>query len=170
MPYNEKLAERIRQAVGPRADVTEKKMFGGIAFLLNGKMFAGIVKDDLMVRVGPERYEAALAEAHVRPMDFTGKPMNGYVFVGSGGARTEKAIRKWVDRGVEFVAILEERTRPAIQKTAKTSSRSRLNASWHESHPMPRNPTTEQRLAWHQAHEKNCGCRPMPAKLRALLR
>jgi TfoX/Sxy family transcriptional regulator of competence genes len=107
MAHDETLADRIRRAVGPRADVTEKKMFGGLAFLLDGRMFCGIVKDDLMVRVGPERYEAALAEAHVRPMDFTGRPMNGYVFVGPGGTRTGKAIRKWVDQGAAFVATLE---------------------------------------------------------------
>jgi len=103
MAYDEALANRIRRALGPRPDVTEKKMFGGMAFLLGGKMFCGIVKDDLMVRVGPEQYEAALAEAHVRPMDFTGRPMNGYVFVGRGGSRTEKAIKMWVDQGAAFV-------------------------------------------------------------------
>jgi TfoX/Sxy family transcriptional regulator of competence genes len=107
MAYDEALADRIRRAVGPRPDITEKKMFGGLAFLLDGKMFCGIVKDDLMVRVGPERYEAALAEAHVRPMDFTGRPMNGYVFVGPGGCRTEKAIKKWVHHGAVFVATLD---------------------------------------------------------------
>src|SRR2546428_9318657 len=107
MAYDEALADRIRRAVGPRPDVTEKKMFGGLAFVLDGKMFCGIVKDDLMVRVGPERYGAALAEDHVRPMDFTGKPMNGYVFVGPSGCRTEKAIKKWVDQGAAFVATLD---------------------------------------------------------------
>jgi TfoX/Sxy family transcriptional regulator of competence genes len=107
MAYDEKLAERIRRALGPRADVIEKKMFGGIAFLLDGKMFVGIVKDDLMVRVGPERYDAALAEANVRPMDFTGKPMNGYVFVGPKGSRTEKAVKRWVEQGAAFVATLD---------------------------------------------------------------
>src|SRR5688572_23890839 len=106
MGYDEKLADRIRRAVGPRSDVTEKKMFGGLAFLLDGKMFCGIANDDLMVRVGPERHEASLAEAHVRPMDFTGRPMTGYVFVGPGGSRTEKAVKKWVDRGAAFVATL----------------------------------------------------------------
>jgi TfoX/Sxy family transcriptional regulator of competence genes len=106
MAYDEELADRIRQAVGPRPDVTEKKMFGGVAFLLDGKMFVGIVKGDLMVRVGPDRYEAALAEAHVRPMDFTGRPMNGYVFVGPSGAKTAKAIKKWVDQGAAFVATI----------------------------------------------------------------
>ena len=107
MAYDEKLADRIRRAIGPRGDVIEKKMFGGVAFLLGGKMFCGIVKDDLMVRVGPERYEAALAEPHVRPMDFTGRPMNGYVFVGPAGSRTEKAIKKWVVEGAAFVGTLD---------------------------------------------------------------
>src|SRR5262245_24310570 len=71
MAYDETLADRIRRAIGPRPDVSEKKMFGGVAFLLDGKMFCGITKDDLMVRVGPDHHGAALAEAHVRPMDFT---------------------------------------------------------------------------------------------------
>jgi len=106
MAYDETLADCIRRAVGSRANVTEKKMFGGLAFLLDGRMFCGVLKHDLMVRVGPTRYRAALAEAHVRPMDFTGRPMNGYVFVGPGGTRTEKAIRKWVDQGTAFVDTL----------------------------------------------------------------
>ena len=120
MAYDEQLAGRVRQAVGPRADVAEKKMFGGIAFLLDGKVFCGIAKDDLMVRVGPERYEAALAEAHVRPMDFTGRPMNGYVYVGRGGLRTVKAIAKWVEQGAAFVGTLDgaakKRRRPGASK------------------------------------------------------
>ena len=81
-------------------------MFGGLAFLRDGRMFCGILKDDLMVRVGPECHEAALAEAHARPMDFTGRPMNGYIFVSPGGSRTEKAIKKWVDQAAAFVATL----------------------------------------------------------------
>ena len=116
MAYDEKLADRIRRCIGPRAEVSEKKMFGGLAFLLGGKMFCGIAKDDLMVRVGPERYQAALAEAHVRPMDFTGRPMNGYVFVGPAGSRTEKAVRKWVDWSTAFVAGLEGRAATRSRK------------------------------------------------------
>ena len=99
MAYDEKLADRIRQAVGPRPEVTEKKMFGGLAFLHDGKMFVGIVKDDLMVRVGPERYDAALTEAHVRPMDFTGKPLKGMVYVAPAGQRGV-ALRNWVEKAV----------------------------------------------------------------------
>jgi len=123
MAYDEKLADRIRQAVGPRPDVTEKKMFGGIAFLQDGKMFVGIVKDDLMVRVGPERYEAALAEAHVRPMDFTGRPMLGYVFVGPSGSRTVKAVERWVERATAFVATLDGAERGSTTAKKKRPNR-----------------------------------------------
>jgi TfoX/Sxy family transcriptional regulator of competence genes len=106
MPYDPKLADRIRRALGTRTAVTEKAMFGGLAFLLEGKMFCGIVKNDLMVRVGPDRYEESLARPHVRPMDFTRKPMKGYVFVGPKGCRTPRLVRSWVDRGASFVTTV----------------------------------------------------------------
>lgn len=125
MAYDEKLADRVRRALGPRPDVTEKKMFGGVAFLLDGKMFCGVATEDLMVRVGPERHAAALAAAHVRPMDFTGRPMNGYVFVGPGGTRTVKAVQKWVDQGAAFVATLD-RTAPKRGKAPRTRPRKPL--------------------------------------------
>ncbi len=118
MAYDEALAERIRKAVGPRPDVTEKKMFGGVAFLLDGKMFCGVASSDLMVRVGPERYEAALAEPHVRPMDFTGRPMKGYVFVGADGLQTVKAVKKWVQQGEAFVATLGDKAASKPRRSA----------------------------------------------------
>jgi len=116
MAYDEALAERVRRAVGRRDAVTEKKMFGGIAFLLDRKTFCGVVKDDLMVRVGPERYEQALSAPHARPMDFTGRPMTGYVFVGPAGTRTERAVRSWVDKAIAFVSTLPEPKRPRLKK------------------------------------------------------
>ena len=122
MAYDQALADRIRQAIGPRADVTEKAMFGGIAFLRDGKMFCGIVKDDLMVRVGPERYVEALARPHVRPMDFTSRPMVGYVFVAPSGTRTVKAVAAWADRGAAFVATVPapvKRAKKVAKKAAK---------------------------------------------------
>ena len=109
MAYDEKLAARLRRAVGRRRGVTEKKMFGGLAFLAGGRMFCGIVKDDLMVRVGPERHAEALRKPHVRPMDFTGRPMKGYVFVGPPGCRTDKAVAAWVEWGTEVVNPLRGR-------------------------------------------------------------
>ncbi len=104
MAYDQKLAERIRHALGGRKSVSEKKMFGGLAFLVGGKMLCGIVKDDLMVRVGPERYGEALRRPHVRPMDFTGRPMKGFVFVGPAACGTDEAVTAWVELGADFVA------------------------------------------------------------------
>jgi hypothetical protein len=106
MAYDLALADRIRRAVADRAGVTEKQMFGGLAFLLGGKTFCGIVKSDLMVRVGPDRYQESLRRPHVRPMDFTGRPLNGYVYVGPNGCRTQRMVEAWVERGAAFVATL----------------------------------------------------------------
>lgn len=103
MAYDETLAERIRALIGMRPDVAEKKMFGGIAFMVGGHMAVGIIADDLMVRVGPEAFERALAEPHARPMDFTGTPSKNMVYVAPDGVRTAKALATWVARGVEFV-------------------------------------------------------------------
>jgi TfoX/Sxy family transcriptional regulator of competence genes len=100
--YNEKLADRVRAMVGNGPEVSERKMFGGLAFMLNGNMFCGITRDDLMVRVGPERFEEALASPGARPMDFTGRPMKGMVFVGQEGHGTESQLRGWVEQTMEY--------------------------------------------------------------------
>ena len=100
MAYDEKLAERIRVALRGRAGIEERRMFGGIAFLLDGRMFCGVVKDELMVRVGRERHDEALQHPFVRPMDFTGRPMRGMVFVGPSALRG-RDLDRWVDRGVD---------------------------------------------------------------------
>lgn len=115
MAYDASLADRVRALVAGRPGVTEKAMFGGLAFLLHGKMFCGVNADDLMVRVGPDRYEEALARAHVRPMDFTGRPLRGYVYVGREGSATARDVAPWVKWSSEFVATLAEkgaRSRP----------------------------------------------------------
>ena len=106
MAYDEKLAERVRQVLGPREGLQEKKMFGGLAFMLGGHMCCGITAEDLMVRVGPEKYDESLARPHARAMDFTGRPLKGMVYVGSEGHGTQKALRQWVERGVAFVSSL----------------------------------------------------------------
>lgn len=105
--YDLALADRIRKEVAGRRGVTEKEMFGGLAFLLRGKMFCGITGDALMARIGKDRYEAALAKTHVREMDFTGRPMKGYVFVEAPGLRTQKALAAWVTQCLDFVSTLE---------------------------------------------------------------
>ena len=106
MAYDEELAERIRRALAGRQGVSEKKMFGGIAFMLRGNMCCGIVGDELMVRVGPGRFQEALAEPHARPMDFTGRPMRGMVYVTPEGCRTDEALKRWVEQGLNFAATL----------------------------------------------------------------
>src|SRR5680860_28739 len=88
MAYDETLAERIRDVLAARESVGERKMFGGIAFMVGGNMAVGVIGDDLMVRLDPADTEQALAEPHVRPMDFTGKPMNGMIYVDSAGTAT----------------------------------------------------------------------------------
>jgi TfoX/Sxy family transcriptional regulator of competence genes len=105
MPYDEKLAERISAIVGDRSGVTERKMFGGIAFMLHGNMFCGIVREDLMARVGADAYEEALSQPHARPMDFTGRPMKGMLYVGAPGI-TGKNLKTWVDRTLSFAETL----------------------------------------------------------------
>ena|SRR5438309_1688530 len=95
MAYDEKLAKRIRKLIAGNERITERKMFGGIAFMLNGNMFCGVIKDDLMVRVGPDAHEDALAKPYARPMDFANRPMKGMVFVGPGGSRARDSGIGW---------------------------------------------------------------------------
>ena len=106
MAYDEGLAERIRDALRGRRGVSERKMFGGVAFMLNGHMTVGIVGETLMARVGPARYADALALPQVRPMDFTGKPMKGMVYVEPAGIARDAVLRAWVERGLSFVLSL----------------------------------------------------------------
>ena len=113
MSYDEKTAERVRRILSRRRDVVEKKMFGGLCFIVGGSMCCGLTSTAFMVRVGPDGYEDALAQPHARQMDFTGRPMTGMVFVDSPGYRTEAALAKWIQRGIDFVGA-----RPAKQPAA----------------------------------------------------
>ena len=106
MPYDEGLAQRIRDALEDRSDVSEKKMFGGLAFLLGGNMCVGVIGEDLMVRVGPDAYAEAVRQPHARKMDFTGRPMKGFVYVGCDGIESDENLRRWVARGVDFAGSL----------------------------------------------------------------
>mgnify|MGYP001309680312 FL=1 len=105
MAIDEGLAERIREALGP-ARTTERKMFGGLAFMERGHMFIGISKEALMVRVGPAAYSTSLERPHAREMDFTGRPMKGYVFVDPPGFESDADLAHWVQAGLSFVATL----------------------------------------------------------------
>ncbi|MDH3217142.1 MAG: TfoX/Sxy family protein [Candidatus Krumholzibacteria bacterium] len=106
MTYDDGVAQRVREALDGLPDVVEKKMFGGLAFMLRGNMCCGVVRDQLMLRVGMEGYEAALARAHARQMDFTGKPLRGFVYVAAAGFDSDKDLQDWVDRSVQFVMSL----------------------------------------------------------------
>jgi hypothetical protein len=99
MAYDERLAERIRRVFEERRDIAERKMFGGLAFLCRGRMCCGIVGTDLMVRVADDEFDAVMRGRHVRPMDFTGKPLRGFVYVSPPGFRTAVALRTWLSRG-----------------------------------------------------------------------
>jgi TfoX/Sxy family transcriptional regulator of competence genes len=110
LAYNERLAERVRGIVSDGPELSERKMFGGLAFMLNGNMFCGITRDDLMVRVGPERFEQALNSPGARPMDFTGRPMKGMVFVGPEGYKDDPQLRGWVEQTLEYARSLPAKT------------------------------------------------------------
>ncbi len=102
MAYSEKLADRVRKTLVHRKAVEEKKMMGGLTFMVNGKMCVGVSKDELMVRLDPEVYEVALKKKGCREMNFTGKPMKGFVFVSPKGTSNKKDLSYWVDLALDF--------------------------------------------------------------------
>jgi TfoX/Sxy family transcriptional regulator of competence genes len=105
MAYDLKLAERIRSELNGMPFV-EKKMFGGVGFLLNGNLACGVNRDKLIVRVDSEKHNALLKKSHVKPFDLTGKPMKGWLLVEANGIKTDKQLRAWVKEGVEFALTL----------------------------------------------------------------
>ncbi len=107
MAYDQDLADRVR-AVLPAEAITERQMFGGLAFMLAGHMVCGIVNDNLMVRLGADGAEHALDQPHVRPMDFTGRPMKGMVFVEPDGMKGG-ALQQWVHAAAAFTRTLPPR-------------------------------------------------------------
>ena len=106
MAYDEALASRIRDALADDPALSEKRMFGGLAFLHRGLMFVGVSGTKLMARVGKENYQDSLSRKHVREMDFTGRPMQGYVYVESQGLKTEEQLVFWLQRCKQFVSTL----------------------------------------------------------------
>jgi len=107
LTYDEGLAQRVREYLDGDVNVYERRMFGGIVFMVNGNMAVGIAGSDLMVRVGPKYYGHALKQAHVREMDFTGKPMKGFVFVSWQAIESDDRLQYWVDQGYRFAGSLE---------------------------------------------------------------
>jgi len=106
MAFDEGLAQRIRETLDERIGVSEKKMFGGLCFLVGGNMACGVIGEELMVRVGPDAYEDSLAQPHAREMDFTGRALRGMVYVSAEGAEEDADLSTWVGRGAGFAASL----------------------------------------------------------------
>ncbi|MDP1727251.1 MAG: TfoX/Sxy family protein [Bacteroidota bacterium] len=102
MAYNEKLSNRIRESMAALPDVEEKLMFGGVCYMLNGKMCVGVVKDEMMCRIDPDVYEEALSKKGCREMIFTGKPMKGYVYVSEEGMKSKKDFDYWIGLCLQF--------------------------------------------------------------------
>ena len=115
MAYNEKLAGRVREMLSTRRNVLEKQMMGGLTFMVNDKMCVGILHDELMARIDPDIYESALQKKGCRPMDFTKKPMKGFVFVGPEGTNRKKNLEYWIGLALEF------------NKKAKASKKKKLS-------------------------------------------
>ncbi|MGZ3665577.1 MAG: TfoX/Sxy family protein [Ktedonobacterales bacterium] len=120
MGYDEKTAERVREILSGRGDVVEKRMIGGLSFMVNGSMCCGVTSEGLMVRVGPDRREGALAQAHVRPMEFGGRVLAGFVLVDPDGYQDDASLAVWVQRGVDVALTLPAKA-PAARKRLRES-------------------------------------------------
>ena len=113
MAFSEALAERIRDRLAQRKGIEEKKMFGGIGFLLSGNMLVGVWKESLIVRLGPDAGEEALLEPHVKEFDITGRAMKGWVMVRPQGLEEDEQLHDWIDRALKFVATLQAKSDPS---------------------------------------------------------
>ena len=112
MPFSESLATRIRDTLARKKNIEEKKMFGGVGFMLNGNMLVGVWKDSLIVRLGPDEGNDALLEPHVREFDITGRPMKGWLLVGPEGVAEDDQLKDWIQRATKFVEMLPRKVRP----------------------------------------------------------
>lgn len=117
MAYDEELADRVREIVSPMGKAGEIRMFGGLCFTLNGNMLVSVLKDDLMVRVGPDKHDSALEMKGARVMDFTKRPMIGYVYVDRSGTRDTRSLAKWVRMAARFVSTLPTKSAKSAKKT-----------------------------------------------------
>ena len=125
MAYSQELADRIRAIMKRRQGFTEQKMFGGIAFMIHGHMCAGVISDDLMLRLGEEDAAKALEEPYVRSMTFTGPPMKSMVYISSDGCPDAPALRAWLDRACRFVKTLPPKPLPPQPTLRKLPRRPR---------------------------------------------
>lgn len=126
MPYDSDLAERVFELLEGRDGLLERNMFGGISYLCFGNMSVGILGKELVVRVAKEENDAVLAEAHTRPMDFTGKPMRGWVYIDEEGSADPVVRKQWVERGWAYASSLPKKAKYA-EAEAKAKQRSARN-------------------------------------------
>ncbi|HEX9099885.1 MAG TPA: TfoX/Sxy family protein [Candidatus Dormibacteraeota bacterium] len=122
MSYDLTTAERVRRFLASRSDVVEKRMVGGLSFVVGGSMCCGVTGSALMIRVGAQARERTLAEPHVRPMEFAGRPLAGFVLIDPEGFRTEAALAAWVQRGLDFAGSLPAK-RPNAKRSRLTTPR-----------------------------------------------
>ncbi len=113
MAYNEKIAERVAAVLGNVMEYEMKKMFGGVAFMVNEKMCVGVINDDLMVRVNPDLHDTLVERDGARTMDFTGKPMKGYLYVEEAALKQKRALEFWINKALEYNSIAKKsKSRP----------------------------------------------------------
>ena len=122
MAIDEGLAERVREQLEGLQGLTERRMFGGLAYMLNGNMCVGLVRESLMVRIGPDDYAATVVLPHARPMDFTGKPLRGFVYVAPEGVAEDEDLAVWVERGVAFAGSLPPKEKKPKKPKQKRST------------------------------------------------
>src|SRR3989337_3979908 len=106
MAYDENLALRVRKLIGPTKGSSEREQFGGVAFLLRGNVACGIIGNELLVRVGPQRHDEAMSSQDAKPFSLTGRPSKGWVLVAPSGLRSPARLKKWVEMGLEFAKSL----------------------------------------------------------------
>lgn len=121
MPYDEELAARIRAILAKRDDIAEKKMFGGIAFMVCGNMACGPHRDSLIVRIGEEAAATAMRQPHVKPMDFTGKVLKNFATIDAAGIRTDSELQRWVELAASHAESLAKTKLGASKKTPRKS-------------------------------------------------
>ena len=109
MAYDTTLAKRVGVLLRRRKNITQKEMFGGACFLVNGNMCCGVERDKLVVQVGAEPYEQLLRKRHVKPMDFTGRPLRGFIYVMPAGFKSRNALASWLERGLRYAASLPKK-------------------------------------------------------------
>jgi TfoX N-terminal domain len=175
MAYDQQTAKRMRKALSLEPNAVDKRLMGGLCFMVNGSMCCCVTGEGgLLIRVGPADYTRMLAEPHVEPMRMGRRTMTGFVPVAADGYRTDAALAKWIRRGLDTIAAWSKHPPRETDREIKKSSGeelrdSKINREWHERNRMQARAPLKQRVAWHRAHAQNCGCRPVPPNIASLI-